>query len=549
LRRGVRVEAWQAQVNLAHEGDLAAFEELVKRFEDMAVGYAYSILGDFHLARDAAQEAFIQAWFDLRTLEEPRAFPAWLRRIVFKMCDRLTRRKTLSTAPLDAAGEVPDPGRNPLDTVEERETRDEVLSAVNALPEQERTATALFYINGYSYAEVGAFLEVPISTVKFRLHSARKKLRERMVGLVEESMKRHAPDEDFSRLVRKVLEGIGRIHWTNAAVLCFVGSVAACMRYLGEEVTDDYAMGISGGAFKTFWIPPWSPANCDLLDIGEEPVRRTFSALGYDYEFIQDYDRKNPIHDKEFYRRRIVESIDRGRPVMALGIVGPPECCVVTGYDKDGEVLYGRSYFQENQDGYFRAEDWYGNCHGLILVGGKREKPSERQILRDTLAWAIKLARTSEVPAQICAESGASSTMFCGLAAYDAMAEALLRDEAFPAGDLEALMVKIYAISNDGVCLLEAKRQAASRFLKAQAELGHPGAEQLREATAIYEREAEIAHQATVLAPPSYYPPEQLLKIAEPERRRELSRLVQEARALEERAVEHLERALEALAV
>lgn len=63
------MEVWQAQVDLAHGGDLAAFEALVKRFEDMAVGYAYSVLGDFHLARDAAQEAFIQAWFDLKTLD------------------------------------------------------------------------------------------------------------------------------------------------------------------------------------------------------------------------------------------------------------------------------------------------------------------------------------------------------------------------------------------------------------------------------------------------------------------------------------------------
>ena len=137
--------------------------------------------------------------------------------------------------------------------------------------------------------------------------------------------------------------------------------------------------------------------------------------------------------------------------------------------------------------------------------------------------------------------------MFSGLAAYDAMADALPRDEDFPVGDLEALMVKIYAVSNDGVCLLEAKRQAAARFLRTIAELGHPDADQLREAAAIYEREAEIAHRAAVLAPPSYYPREQLLRIAEPERRREISRLVREAKDLEERAVEQLERALAAM--
>ena len=79
----------QDLVNLirkAQQGDLSAFDLLIQRFRDMAVGYAYSILGDFHLAEDAAQEAFVQAYRDLKTLRNPQAFGAWFRRIVFKYC-------------------------------------------------------------------------------------------------------------------------------------------------------------------------------------------------------------------------------------------------------------------------------------------------------------------------------------------------------------------------------------------------------------------------------------------------------------------------------
>jgi len=79
-------------------------------------------------------------------------------------------------------------------------------------------------------------------------------------------------------LVRRVLEGIEWIHWTNTTCLCFVGSMVPSMRYLSEDVTNDYVMGISGGAFKIFWELPWSPANCDLLLIGEEPVGHTFDS-------------------------------------------------------------------------------------------------------------------------------------------------------------------------------------------------------------------------------------------------------------------------------
>lgn len=51
----------------SRSGDLDAYGEIVRRFQDMAYGYAYSVLGDFHLAQDVAQEAFIQAYRDLKT--------------------------------------------------------------------------------------------------------------------------------------------------------------------------------------------------------------------------------------------------------------------------------------------------------------------------------------------------------------------------------------------------------------------------------------------------------------------------------------------------
>jgi hypothetical protein len=83
-----------------------AYGEIVRRFQDMAVGYAHALLGDFHLAEDAAQEAFLRAYLDLGKLHESAAFPGWFRRIVFKHCDRVRRKKTLHAVPLDGAGEL-----------------------------------------------------------------------------------------------------------------------------------------------------------------------------------------------------------------------------------------------------------------------------------------------------------------------------------------------------------------------------------------------------------------------------------------------------------
>ena len=73
-----------ALVLRSQSGDVAAFEALVARFEGMAVSYATSLLGDFHLAEDAAQEAFVSAYLELATLQEPRAFTVWFRRPIHR---------------------------------------------------------------------------------------------------------------------------------------------------------------------------------------------------------------------------------------------------------------------------------------------------------------------------------------------------------------------------------------------------------------------------------------------------------------------------------
>ncbi len=61
-------------------GDLAAFETLVRQFQDMGVGYAHALMGDFHIAEGIAQKSFFQNYRDLNKLEKPAAFPSWFHR-------------------------------------------------------------------------------------------------------------------------------------------------------------------------------------------------------------------------------------------------------------------------------------------------------------------------------------------------------------------------------------------------------------------------------------------------------------------------------------
>jgi RNA polymerase sigma factor (sigma-70 family) len=192
------VDSFQQLVTRAQGGDTTAYGELVRRFQDMAYGYAYAILSDFCLAQDAAQEAFIEAYRCLPSLRLPTAFPGWLKRIVFKHCDRLTRGKRLATTPLDAAGDLPTRAPGPADQAEIREMQRAVLRAIGELPTHQREVTALYYIDGYSQNEIATFLEVPTSTVKSRLYASRRQLKERMMDMVRDTLQSNALPESFT---------------------------------------------------------------------------------------------------------------------------------------------------------------------------------------------------------------------------------------------------------------------------------------------------------------------------------------------------------------
>src|SRR5712692_10168987 len=202
------MDSLESLINCARDGDESAYGVLVSRFQDMAVGYGYSILRDFQSAEDAAQEAFLEAYRNLAKLREPAAFPGWFRRIVFKQCDRITRNRSLTIIPLDAAEEPASQDPSQADSLEQREMTNKILTAVDSLPDHERAATMLYYISGYSQSEVAEFLDVPVTTIKKRLHSARNGLREMLIDLVEDSLRERRPsrDELFATRVIEILK-------------------------------------------------------------------------------------------------------------------------------------------------------------------------------------------------------------------------------------------------------------------------------------------------------------------------------------------------------
>jgi RNA polymerase sigma factor (sigma-70 family) len=177
----------QQQVIAARSGDLLAFEQIVARYQDHVTGIAFSWLGDIEQSRDVAQEAFFEAYLHLHQLEQPAAFAGWLRRIVIKCCDRVTRRRQL----VEPGAHVPEGTSrdDPAEYAQQEQAAAQLRYAISALPEPLRLVIALAYFADASGDEIAAFLDLPITTVKKRLFDARRKLREEGQQLMQQTIK------------------------------------------------------------------------------------------------------------------------------------------------------------------------------------------------------------------------------------------------------------------------------------------------------------------------------------------------------------------------
>jgi RNA polymerase sigma factor (sigma-70 family) len=145
----------------------------------MALGYAYAKLSDFHLAEDACQEAFTDAFLKLGSLRDPYAFPGWLRTVVRKHADRVRRKRGAATLPYlpELDDSLPSQGYGrPEEILERAQETERARAMIATLPAGQREAATLCYVDGCNVPEIARFLDIGTGTVRKRLHDARKTL-------------------------------------------------------------------------------------------------------------------------------------------------------------------------------------------------------------------------------------------------------------------------------------------------------------------------------------------------------------------------------------
>jgi RNA polymerase sigma-70 factor, ECF subfamily len=178
----------------------AAFAHLVEENQHIVFGLALASLRDVEDARDVAQDTFTTAWHRLPQLRDPSVFTAWLKAIVATQCSRLRRKRRLTP---ENVGQ-----RDSIESDAHRLDYQAVIaSALDRLPEGERSVTVLYYFLGHTLPQIARLLGLNPGTVGKRLHSARLRMRRELPRSVRGDFVRLVPSEAFlDRVSRGLLD-------------------------------------------------------------------------------------------------------------------------------------------------------------------------------------------------------------------------------------------------------------------------------------------------------------------------------------------------------
>lgn len=174
------------------KGDQNAFGEIVEIYKDKVFQLCFRMLGNRHEVEDMAQEAFVRAYVNIHSFNTQMKFSTWLYRIATNLCiDRIRKKKPdyyldaeiAGTDGLDMYSQVAADTQKPEDEVESLELQETIQREILKLPEKYRSVIVLKYIEELSLKEISEILDMPIGTIKTRIHRGREALRKQLSHL------------------------------------------------------------------------------------------------------------------------------------------------------------------------------------------------------------------------------------------------------------------------------------------------------------------------------------------------------------------------------
>lgn len=289
------------------------------------------------------------------------------------------------------------------------------------------------------------------------------------VGILLE--KEHRSDIKMNREIYKnnestVLYGVPKVEFgAYGGGTPYPICLKSCAEYLGEDIKYHYIMASCMAAFRLVWnSEEWDLSNVDIFHtlcetneiygLGARALGREFEFLGRDVETTKD----------EFVDF-IKHHIDEGYPCIALGIIGPPEPCIITGYRENGDVLLGWNFFQNDpefsgnlefdESGYFVCRDFWENTDTqAVMCMGALESEGEK--IDD-----IKIIKNA-------ADVLSGRRDYCyskGIEAYGEWKKALLNEREFSVcGNYTVLFEKLLCHLDAVGCIIDGRRASSEYF-------------------------------------------------------------------------------------
>ncbi|GEN31665.1 RNA polymerase sigma-70 factor (ECF subfamily) [Cerasibacillus quisquiliarum] len=177
------------KIKKVKKGDQSAFEDIVVLFQSKIYQHCYRMLGNAHEAEDVAQEAFIRAYVNIHSYDDSRKFSTWLYRIATNLSiDRLRKRKPdyfldaeiKGTDGLDMYSQLATDARLPEEEVQGMELEKMIYQEIANLPPIYRSIITLRYLEEFSLKEISEIMDLPLGTVKTRIHRGREALRKKL---------------------------------------------------------------------------------------------------------------------------------------------------------------------------------------------------------------------------------------------------------------------------------------------------------------------------------------------------------------------------------